>query len=90
MKFILIDLFMTWATKLSGTDWFLPAQRYASAVFMVLCLSVTSRCSIKKAERKELAFGAEASLSLSCIVLKQSLGISKKYRYFLLELFPKV
>ena len=43
----------------------------------MLCLSVTSRCSIETDERIELAFGVWASFHQSCTVLKGNSIISK-------------
>ena len=60
------------------------ARCYASAVLAMglcpsvcVCLSVTSRCSIKTAERIELVFGTWASFHPSYTVLKGNSVISK-------------
>jgi len=53
-------------------SWFLPVRRYAStstsygplSVCLSVCLSVTSRCSIKKDGRIELVFRKKASFDL--------------------------
>ena len=66
----------------AGSAWayiwteFLPARRYASAgtihgpvsVSVSVCLSVTSRCSIKMDKRIELVFGMEVSFDQSYAV----------------------
>ena len=68
---------------------FLPARRCPSAgtsygpVSVCLCLSVpvsvTSRCSVKTAERIKLGFfGMEASFHLSYTILKENSGIFEK------------
>ena len=64
---------------------FTRARRYASTgasygpVFVCLSVSVfvTSRCSIKMAERIELVFGMGASFHLSHTVLKGNSGVFK-------------
>jgi len=48
-----------------------------SSVCLFVCLSVTSRSSIKTAERIELVFGMEASFHPSYNVLTRNLAISK-------------
>ena len=62
---------------------FLPARHCASAgtsygpVSVSLCLSVTSRCSIKRGERTNLVFGMEASFDQSYTVIQENLGTYK-------------
>jgi len=63
----------------------LPARVRVLAVVQCLCLagclseseSLTSRCSIKTAERIELVFGTGASFDLSYTVFSRHLGTSR-------------
>ena len=76
--------------------WVLPAQRYANAMAVCLCLSVclsvclfvTSGCSFETAERIELVFSMGDSFHLSYTVLKGNTGISKNKGTFLSNFAP--
>jgi len=57
-------------------------------VCLSVCLSVTSRSSIKTAERIELVFGTKATLDLFYNVLEDNSGIFKNKGISLWNLFP--